>query len=263
MTESAHKAQSDPHPQKAVTAPDTYPLVFPDEDGLEQCILDVIEGRDYPLFFAPLYQPSTIIDIGGHVGSTARYFAHSYPKAGIVSFEPHPITFQYLQHNAKPYAGRIAPVNAGLGNTQTELELFEGQYSSMQASTIKNEENKDQSVKIFILEAKDAMAKAGVEKIDILKIDTEGMEIPIFQALQTFLPSTDVIYLEYHSEEDRHKLDAMFAQDFTLFHASVMEPDRGMLGYCNKRKLEELRETYKDHPDLPKQYAYNKGASGA
>jgi hypothetical protein len=79
-----------------------------------------------------------------------------------------------------------------------------------------------------------------VSCISILKLDTEGCEVPILTALQNYLPQTEVIYLEYHSEFDRRRIDSMLDRTHVLFHAAVFEPHRGTIGYIAADVLDKL-----------------------
>jgi hypothetical protein len=57
-----------------------------------------------------------------------------------------------------------------------------------------------------------------------LKIDTEGEEVDILERLGSF--DYDVILLEYHSDANRRKIDALLA-DFFLVSGEVRHLHRG------------------------------------
>ena len=61
-----------------------------------------------------------------------------------------------------------------------------------------------------------------ISTIDILKIDTEGCEVPILEALSDLLPSVKVIYLEYHSDDDRKAFDRLLGDTHLLLHGHMM-----------------------------------------
>ena len=46
-------------------------------------------------------------------------------------------------------------------------------------------------------------------EIDLLKLDTEGNEVPIFTSISEKLSSIKLIYYEYHSVQDRIILEDM------------------------------------------------------
>ena len=74
----------------------------------------------------------------------------------------------------------------------------------------------------------------GVEQLSLLKIDTEGAEIPILEDVEPFLDRVGAVFLEYHSERDRLEIDRMLSRRFALCHASVSLVHRGALAYVAK-----------------------------
>ena len=58
-----------------------------------------------------------------------------------------------------------------------------------------------------------------MDRIDILKLDTEGCEVPILGSmLDVVAATTKVVFLEYHSDEDRRRLDAMLEPSHQLVY---------------------------------------------
>ena len=223
-----------------VRGPDGLPFRFVDEAGMAPFIEAVLSGRDYPLLFAKTYRATQIVDVGAHMGAATRYFANSFPEAKVLSFEPNPKSFSLLEFNTAKLSN-VELVQAGLGDRSGTAQLHMGMHSSMQASMLANQENTEDSVTIQVLDARMELANRGIEEISILKIDTEGLELPILKALEEVLPRTDFLYLEYHSEEDRLAIDAMLQDTFVLFFSSALEIDRGNVGYVRSAVLDGLR----------------------
>ena len=69
-------------------------------------------------------------------------------------------------------------------------------------------------------------------KAHIVKIDTEGSEIDILSRMTSL--DFDVIMLEYHSEANRRKIDALLG-DFFLVGGEVRHLHRGTLKYMHRR----------------------------
>jgi hypothetical protein len=76
----------------------------------------------------------------------------------------------------------------------------------------------------------------------ILKVDTEGCELPILKAIEDHLEKVAIIYLEYHSESDRIALERLLNPGFSLWYASASMVHRGNLGYLSKRLIEDFPE---------------------
>ena len=74
-----------------------------------------------------------------------------------------------------------------------------------------------------------------------LKLDTEGAELAILQRAEDYLDRTDVVYLEYHSDDDRAAIDALLRRrGFLLYSANASTPHRGDMAYVKKRLVDSL-----------------------
>jgi hypothetical protein len=76
-----------------------------------------------------------------------------------------------------------------------------------------------------------------ITAIDVLKIDTEGCEVPILESIAAWLPEMKAIYLEYHSERDRLAIDRMLCETHILVSGKVTYPHRGELCYVSYRSF--------------------------
>ena len=88
------------------------------------------------------------------------------------------------------------------------------------------------------------LSERGIEGIDILKIDTEGCEVPILQSLGRYLPEVKVLYIEYHSERDRRIIDAMLAETHVLWKGQVRFAYRGEFCYLRRDLVPDQAETH-------------------
>jgi FkbM family methyltransferase len=213
---------------------------FPDEPGLEPFVRNALCGEDYPVVFPDVFRPATIVDVGAHVGSAALYFRHAYPGARIFSFEPSPASYEYLRRNVRGEAG-IEIRQVAVGGEDAEMRLWAGAHSSMQASLIPTEESGEASVVVQVRAVRPLLEEAGIARISILKVDTEGMELPILRAIEESLAGVEVVHLEYHSDEDRRELDDLLSASHVLFASRAIEPDRGTVTYVRRGALDLWR----------------------
>jgi FkbM family methyltransferase len=209
---------------------------FPDEPGLEPFVRSALRGEDYPVVFPDVFRPATIVDVGAHVGSAALYFRHVYPGARILSFEPSPASFEYLSRNVRGESG-MEIRRVAVGAEDSRMQLWAGAYSSMQASLLPTEESGRESVTVEVRAIGPLLGELGVDRISILKVDTEGMELPILRALDDALADVEVIHLEYHSDEDRRDLDALLSPGHVHLASRASEPDRGTVTYVQRAAL--------------------------
>ena len=229
----------------------SFEFTFPKALGLRPFVEAVLNGADYPIVYPGLFEAKTIVDIGAHAGAASVYLKASYPGAQVYSFEPCANSYEHLVSNTA-WLGGVHTFHQGLGDHTGEARLYSGVYSSMQHSMKPNGENTDDFERVSIRHAREAIEELELPCISILKVDTEGCEIEILNALSDLLPGVQVIYLEYHSEADRLELDRMLEQDFVLFAARAEEPHRGTNTYVNRALVDEVA------PKLEAQYVYPK-----
>jgi FkbM family methyltransferase len=225
-----------PIPVKTIPDRRGKPVQFIPEPGVESFLRHILGGHEYPIVFPDVFHPQTIVDIGAHVGSAALWFRYAYPQARIYCFEPNPVSFELLQRNVAGEPG-IEILQIALGASDARMPLFSGAYSTLQASLIANEENQRAGTIVEVRSVKTALDEMNIACISVLKVDTEGMELPILRGLGANLWKIEVIYLEYHSERDRRELDQLLGDRFILFASQAVQPDRGTVCYVAADRL--------------------------
>ncbi|MGQ0697729.1 MAG: FkbM family methyltransferase [Panacagrimonas sp.] len=164
----------------------------------------VLSGDEYAIELAR--EPRFIVDAGANVGLAAIYYANKYPGATIVSIEPVASNFALLQRNVAPYPNVLPLLNA-LWYEPATLEIVDPGWgddafrtTNYVAGTV--EGNPVQAITVDQIIERYA-AKAGVERIDVLKIDIEGAEKELFAAqdgasARRWIDRVDVIAVELH-----------------------------------------------------------------
>ncbi len=220
-------------------APDGQRLVFANETSHQYYLRRVLHGREYPPLFPDVFRPTTILDVGAHVGSAARYFAQQYPQARIVCVEPTPESFALLGRNTAHLANIERHPVAFVDKPGT-VRIWRGKQSSGQNSAVPNEENDGSD--FFDVTGVEPLAfcrAQGLNDISILKLDIEGLEIDVLRNLAPLLPNIQVFYIEYHSEALRREIESLLS-DYVLFASKATEAFRGTACYVRATRLEEL-----------------------
>ncbi len=212
-----------------------FPFVCFDNGLSLKTAHDIFAGRIYkPVPF--LRDVRLIADIGANVGAASLYLHTQYPEARIVAAEPSPPAFALLAQNARRFP-QIEVHQTGLYDKKAKLPLhaghIDGTTSSFGASAMAKRGGD-------VLELEDAagfFAREGLLAADILKLDTEGCEWPILKSLEPWLGQFRVIYMEYHSEIDRRRIDALLAPTHLLHGGIAYHPHRGEFCYLVRSAL--------------------------
>ncbi len=116
---------------------------------------------------------TTIFDVGANVGYIALFLKSRYPDARISCFEPDPDNFKQLVLNTKDVSG-VACHQVALGSAPGTATFYQNAHFHMRNSLVPMNEATKIEVKVVTLA--DAMRDAGIESIDLMKIDVEGGE---------------------------------------------------------------------------------------
>lgn len=173
----------------------------------------------------------SIVDIGANVGAASVYFALSYPLAEVHAFEPDPASFLVLTKNCKNF-DHIHPHNFGLFDADCTKLLYQGDDDNVTASIRTSALNTQFGKEVVLKNARTALSS--ITRPDIIKIDTEGCEVPILYNARDIILQARLLYLEYHSEMDRKTIDCLVGETHALFQGSIYNPHRGELCYVRR-----------------------------
>jgi FkbM family methyltransferase len=156
------------------------------------------------------FNPALCIDVGANTGYYSQTLLES-TNTKVIAFEPQPVAFRALQDLAARFPERLVAINTGVGNENTQLELYYSEESSELASFSReiNEiphvgaVNKNTiEVPVVTLDSyfSDARRALGAREIDLLKIDTEGFEYEVLAGATTTIKQLrpKFIQLEYN-----------------------------------------------------------------
>jgi FkbM family methyltransferase len=166
-------------------------------------------------------KPKAILfDVGAHHGETIRNFKNNFDFKQIHSFEVSKQNFMELSKNYKNFNDeKIIINNFGLSNKSKELQF--NQFIESSSSTIskinvkslyfkrkikilgflKNNRDYYETFKVQLNSLDNYMEEKNVDKIDLLKIDTEGHEYFVLKGGSRNLPKINYIYFEHHYDD--------------------------------------------------------------
>ena len=211
---------------------------------------DILTGKTYPI--VPFARDvKVIVDVGANLGAASVYFSLHYPAARVYSLEPQHFPFEILTRNTSFYPNTKV-FNQGLFDSDRECALHLSWADTATASIGSSWLNTQKTEQISLRDAARWIEEQGITSIDILKIDTEGCEVPILSRLAPLIPSIQVIYVEYHSDSDRRELDALIGSSHVLYAAKAERAHVGELVYVRADLGANDSELHRHRIQLPR-----------
>ena len=161
-----------------------------------------------------------MLDVGAHRGETIDIFLKNFKINKLISFEPSPLNFSVLKKKEIYYKNKfkntnIILENVALGNENTKKQINHFKESS--STSIKeintsanyykkkikilNLSEKDKLINSFevtVLKSGEYLRDKNINKVNFLKIDTEGYEFEVLQGLGNEISKIEAIMLEHH-----------------------------------------------------------------
>jgi len=148
-----------------------------------------------------------------------------------------------LRQNVAPLHN-VSVFPFGLYSNEKMVPLFHGRNDSVESSVCSTGRTAGEGETIRLESASQFLSEHCIDTVDILKIDTEGCEVPILQSLSKYLSQVKVLYLEYHSERDRRMIDGMLAETHVLWKGNVTFAYRGEFCYLKRELVPDESETH-------------------
>jgi FkbM family methyltransferase len=204
-------------------------LMMHDHPSSEELAKNILSGGSYPPI-PYIKDVQTVVDIGANVGLASAWFSLVYSPTRIIAVEPSPASFGLLAENAKQWPA-IEPHNVGLFDSTRSALMFVCAKDSLTSSIYQWNQSAEATVTVELEDAETFLRRIGVIRIDVLKIDTEGCERQILASIKARLPAIQVIYVEYHSDDDRVWIDALLSPTHILSRGRVIHEHCGEFCY--------------------------------
>jgi FkbM family methyltransferase len=185
----------------------------------------------------------TIFDVGANVGDMSSMFARTFPQAQIYAFEPISSTYQTLCRNIGNRAG-IKCNHCALGSTPGIINVSiqdASAWNSLKKTVAVG--GKSEDVTVITLDS--FIKESRVDRIDILKIDTEGYELEVLKGAEETLRAGKVLFIyaecTFYPEDTDHTyfnniksyLDNLNYDFFALYDLNHIPSNPTKLHYCN------------------------------
>lgn len=211
----------------------TYPIQYPFTPIMEAVVTEILGGNEYPLITFLRGRQGAVLDIGASIGCASLMFSIYYPEAIVYAFEPSPNAYNFLQLNTHALPN-VRCFNYGLYNKNCRAKLHAGEQASVTSSIVHGPDNSSGFEMVELRKASSFIADGEIGRILMVKLDTEGAEVPILRDIAPLLDRVEAIMLEYHSERDRLEIDQLLAGRFSLISGKISHAHRGNLVYLSK-----------------------------
>jgi FkbM family methyltransferase len=155
----------------------------------------VFIGKEYE--FELPFEPTSIIDGGANIGLATIYLKSKFPQAKVICVEPDQENFDALRSNVQDLED-VTLLKGGLWHTKTKLNISDKYDKGKWAMIVEEPKDNDKPlVETFTID--EILESAGLEQIDLLKLDIETAERELFSKnFQSWLPKTKAIVIELH-----------------------------------------------------------------
>lgn len=139
-----------------------------------------------------------VVDVGANVGFFSMMVRDLFPASGIYVIEPVPQIFECLKKNLNDKQSKV--FNLAISNTNTKVKMSFNKDESAFSCVI-TDSKIDKSDKLGIIEVEAITLDSfcinnGLNKIDILKIDTESFELEVLEGAKDTLSRTRFLHIE-------------------------------------------------------------------
>jgi len=146
-------------------------------------------------------EAGTIVDLGANIGLSALEFRARYPRARIVACEPDPGAFSKLATTTADDPG-IEVHNVAIAEEDGERMLYTSDWAVL--SSFHNTRGGQDAVPVRAITLATLFDEAGLERVDLLKIDVEGAEWDVLQGIEPGdWPHLRQLVLEVHDVDGR------------------------------------------------------------
>ncbi|HMD06853.1 MAG TPA: FkbM family methyltransferase [Candidatus Acidoferrum sp.] len=215
--------------------------------------LDLSEGIDFSIYLLGAFERSTVItleklvkpgdvvfDIGANIGAHTLGLARSVgPTGGVFAFEPTDFAFDKLKRNlalnpelqARTHPRQILLAASAAGDAPKEI--FASWPLEEDTSVHPKHRGRPVTARNAAVDTLDRfVAREGIERLNVIKIDVDGHELPVLQGglavLTKFRPVLVMELSPYVHAEEHNSFPALVAllrdAGYSIQHASTWAP---------------------------------------
>ena len=147
------------------------------------------------------FAPKCVFDVGANTGEWTGLLCNAIPSCCVHTFEPVPTTYQELLRQTRRFPG-VVNNNFGLSAAESVIPIACGKSSSTAtACRIRglhyHDSYYDSVVPCKVRTASDYMEEQGIESVDFVKTDVEGMDLQVIKGFGEKITLVRALQFEY------------------------------------------------------------------
>ena len=185
---------------------------YPQETEYRDLKREILDNGVY--YFETQQDKPIIIDGGAHIGLASLYWKWLYPEAQIVAVEPNPELVKYLRTNIEQnHLTAVEVIEGALsrhhGETTLYVDATDWQWwsvGSLHRGAWNGQQKNQKEILVKTIKLADIVQK--LSRIDLLKMDIEGMEQKVLLSLKDQLVKVERVIMEWHPIKDQNMDEA-------------------------------------------------------
>jgi FkbM family methyltransferase len=179
-----------------------HPIHYRPGTSDEQVIRQVLVNEEYGCLTLDR-GAGLIIDCGANIGCASLYYLCKYPSVQVIAVEPDEGSVLVCRRNLAAFGDRARVIRGGVWPEPAGLRIERGGFRDGREWSYQVRPCADGEAAEFAgVTISSLLALAGGEAIDLLKIDVERAELPLFRAgYDPWLAHTRNIVIELHDRE--------------------------------------------------------------
>lgn len=154
----------------------------------------------FVMFLMQNFRNKSFFDIGANIGSYTL-IASEGNQNQVVAFEPHPVTFQYLQENVSLNKRKnIKLINSAVGQTTGKVFFTNDPGSAINHIQSQKLQN---NIEVEAVNISDFCAKYQLMP-NFVKIDIEGFEYHCLLGFKNYIKKVDVMIIEISNKSEKN-----------------------------------------------------------